>query len=111
MAKTRYDLRRIRKIYPVRRRSPLFIDTAGDLEGFKIVFSGSDEAAGTKTKTEALTRTFTSAPVVVVSVESDDVNVYVSAITGSPSAGYVVEVTVSHAFEGTVHGFAGNPSS
>ena len=106
MAKTRYDLRRIRKIYPVRRRSPLFIDTSGDLEGFKIDFNGT-----LLTKTFDLTRSYDSAPVVVVSVESDNVNVYVSGITGSPSAGYTVEVTVSHVFTGTVHGFAGNPST
>ena len=106
MAKTKYDLRRIRKIYPTRRRSPLFIDTSGDLEGFKIAFTGSQ-----LTKTFALTEAYTSAPVVVVSVENDNVNVYVSAITGSPSAGFTVEVTVSHLFTGTVHGFAGEPST
>ena len=106
MAKTRYDLRRIRKIYPVRRRSPLFIDTTGDLEPFKIVFDGT-----TTTMTKTLTRSYSTAPVVVISVENDNVNVYVSNITGSPAAGYTVEVTASHLFTGTVHGFADDPAN
>ena len=105
MAKTRYDLRRIRKIYPVRRRSPLFIDTASDLEAFKIDFDGTSLYGEYN-----LTESYSTAPVVVVSAELDNVNVFVHEISGSPSAGYTVKVTVSHLFTGRVHGFSLNPS-
>tara|TARA_Y100001938_G_C8039238_1_gene405200 strand:+ start:428 stop:745 length:318 start_codon:yes stop_codon:yes gene_type:complete len=105
MPKSRYDLRRIRKIYPVKRRSPLFANTGGDLEEFKIPFNNS------QSETYDLTEAYNTAPVVVVSVQGDDVNVYVANITGSPSAGFTIEVKTSHNFTGTVHGFAGDPST
>ena len=89
----------------MRRRSPLFIDTASDLEAFKIEFDGTST-----TGEYTLQESYSTAPVVVVSAELDDVNVFVHEIAGSPSAGYTVKVTVSHLFTGKVHGFSLNPS-
>jgi len=106
MPKTRYDLRRIRKIYPVKRRSPLFVDTDSELEAFIIPFDGSALIGQ-----HVLQRAYATAPVVVVSAEDDDVNVYVHEIAGTPASGYTVKVTVSHLFVGNVHGFSIAPSS
>ena len=107
MPKSKYDLRRIRKIYPVRRRTPLIIDTSGDAEAFKVEFTPSDGLS----KNYVLQQSYSSAPVVVISVENDNVNVYVSTISGSSSAGWTITITTSHAFTGTVHGLANEVSS
>ena len=102
MPKSKYDLRRIRKIYPVRRRTPLIIDTSGDAEAFKVEFTPSDGLS----KNYVLQQSYSSAPVVVISVENDNVNVYVSS-----SAGWTITITTSHTFTGTVHGLANEVSS
>ena len=112
MPKSRYDLRRIRKIYPVKRRSPLWIDTNSEIEAFKLLFkTDTTHAYGVLEREYTTTRQYNSAPVVVITSELDDVNVHVSSITGSAGASWVIKVTVSHLIDGYVHGIIAAPTS
>ena len=89
-AKTTYDLRRIRKIYPNRRRSPLYVDTNSDVEAFAIEFTNS------LSETYSLTRAYSSAPSVIVTAHQDNVNAYVSSVSEVSSGEYEITVTISH---------------
>jgi hypothetical protein len=112
MPKSKYDLRRIRKIYPVKRRSPLWIDTNSELEGFKLEFkTDTTHAFGVLARTYVTTRTYTSAPVVVITSELDDVNAYVSNMTGTSGGTWTIQVTISHLIDGFVNGIIAKPST
>lgn len=89
-AKTTYDLRRIRKIYPNRRRSPLYVDTNSDVEAFAIEFTSN------LTEVYPLTRSYDTAPAVIVTAHQDNVNAYVSSISEVSSGQYEISVTISH---------------
>ena len=88
----------------------MWIDTSAEVEAFTITYDTSDTS---HSKTKLLARAYSSAPVVVVSAENDNVNVYVSSISES-SGEYTVEVTISSlpmAGTITVHGHAAEAQS
>ena len=86
------DLNRFKKIYPLMRRSPRFIDTSSDVEAFTVEFT---QAEGVLTKDHTLQRGYPSVPADAVSVQNANVNAFVSAITESNGL-YVVSIVISH---------------
>lgn len=102
----RMDLNRFKKIYPLMRRSPRFIDTSAEVEAFTVQFTDSDV---TLEKDYTLQRAYPSAPAVVISVENDNMNTYVKTIA-EVNGEYVVTIVISHLPAAntpvTIHGHA-----
>ena len=98
MPKTTYDLRRIRKIYPNKRRSPLYINTNSDVETFAIQweYGNSNPIHTNKSRDVTLTTSYNTPPAVIVTAHQDNVNAYVSSITEISSGEYTITVTISH---------------
>ena len=96
----RRDYNRFRKIYRYIRRKPSIQEDAADVivESTRIVFTNTSSA------TQALTKSFTSAPYVTATAfdsegnESANVNVFITAVSTSS-----VTVQTSAPFTGEVH--------
>lgn len=95
MATKRYDLNRHRKIYPLIRRKPVYLDIgAGDseVEANVIIYNNSES------ETYTFINTYDKLPVCIVSPEDENVNLYISAISTTS-----VTINASAPFTGKVH--------
>ena len=73
--KKKYDLSRNRKIYPLVRRKPKFLNISS-VESARILYN-NDEFS----KTFTFKVPYTTSPVCVGTAESDNVNVYITSVT------------------------------
>ena len=90
----RYDANRRRKTYPYIRRVPVYKyegDSQVIIETASVVFTATDEV------THTFTSAFTAVPTVTLTAKSDNVNVYISAITTTS-----ITINASAEFTGTV---------
>lgn len=90
----RIDKNRRRKTYPFIRRVPVYsyeLDEPMIIETASVTFSATDEV------TYTFTEPFTAAPHVTLTAKSDNVNIYISAVSASS-----VTINASAAFTGSV---------
>ena len=78
MSRKIYDLSRLRKTYPLRRRRPVYAEI-DDSHMESIVLSVSENTAFPYTYT--FENTFTAIPVCIATAQSQNVNVFISALT------------------------------
>ena len=97
MARTRIDLNRFKKIYPLQRKSPVYFQSNDDeVESFSI-----QATAGSATK--QLDRPYTT-PIVVATAADQNVNVWVSNISVQQDGTTTVTISASdNQFAGMVH--------
>ena len=98
MARTRIDLNRFKKVYPLMRRSPHYFTQSVEAYGFTVTFN--DENIKTIETTD-----FNSPVVVITGVGSEaNVNIWVHQLTKDPSTGvWSVQIRSSANFTGDVH--------
>ena len=96
MAKTQYDLNRIRKIYPQKRKHPRWFNQTNEIQTFVLQFSGETELT-------QIIGAFT-APVVVITGAATDanVNLWVKSIYSSNGVWSTI-IAASSAYTGDVH--------
>ena len=97
MAKNSYDMNRQRKLYPLRRKTPVIF--SADVAAITIDFTVSDSS-----KTVPILGTlFNALPAVTISA-TDNVNVWISAVTHDVvTKRATVTVKTSALFVGSVH--------
>lgn len=78
MSRKIYDLSRLRKTYPLRRRRPVYAEV-DDSHMESIVLSVSENTAFPYTYT--FENVFTAIPVCIATAQSQNVNVFISALT------------------------------
>jgi hypothetical protein len=78
MSRKIYDLSRLRKTYPLRRRRPVYAEV-DDSHMESIILSVSENTAFPYTYT--FENTFTAIPVCIATAQSQNVNVFISALT------------------------------
>ena len=98
MARSRIDLNRFKKIYPLQRKSPHWFYQNIDAHGFSVTFNNSSH--------EEVITVDVNTPIVTISPEGTNanVNVWVHQIVRSSGSGSPWKVTVksSAPFTGTV---------
>lgn len=78
MSRKIYDLSRLRKTYPLRRRRPVYAEV-DDSHMESIILSVSENTAFPYIYT--FENTFTAIPVCIATAQSQNVNVFISALT------------------------------
>ena len=98
MARSRIDLNRFKKIYPLQRKSPHWYYQTVNAHGFSVNFNNSSH--------EEVITVDVNTPIVTISPEgtSANVNVWVDQIIRSGGSGSPWKITIrsSSAFTGTV---------
>ena len=98
MQKRRLDLNRFKKIYPLQRRSPYWYEKTNELNAYVVEFSNSAQ--------ETVVTVDVTTPIVTLTPENDNVQVWVNSIdrqNSDPSKPWVVTIKASSAFTGKVH--------
>ena len=98
MARTRIDLNRFKKVYPLQRKSPRWYTQNIESFGYTLSFTSEDR--------KSIETTDVNSPVVVITGVGPDVNVniWVAELIVNPTTGvWTVIVEASSAFTGDVH--------
>jgi hypothetical protein len=98
MARTRIDLNRFKKVYPLMRRSPHWYTQNVEAHGFSVSFVDEND--------KTVETTDVNSPVVVITGVGSNVNVniWVHQLTRNSSTGvWSVRIKSSAAFTGDVH--------
>ena len=75
MSRKSYDLNRFRKVYPLLRRKPEFLNISS-VETARLSYSGNEYS-----KTFMFKESYTTSPACVATAENDNVNVYITSIS------------------------------
>ena len=98
MARTRIDLNRFKKIYPLQRKSPRWYTQNIEAYGYTLTFSNESS--------KSIETTDVTSPIVVITGVGQNVNVnlWVHSLTVNAITGvWTVEIRSSAAFSGDVH--------
>jgi hypothetical protein len=93
----KFDINRMKKTYPLIRKKPKFVDftDAGEIAGVEVA---TLTFANSSSEIYPFTKNYVALPICVISAESDDVNVYISALALD-----TITVESSFPFTGKVH--------
>mgnify|MGYP003659235016 CR=1 FL=1 len=103
MAKTKIDLNRFKKVYPLQRKSPSNFNKSHEVYSALISFSNEQSESVVVERSGVIS----TAPIVTITAEDDNVNVWISGIARSiptdATSDWKVTVAASASWSGKVH--------
>jgi hypothetical protein len=103
MAKTRIDLNRFKKVYPLQRKSPSNFNKSHEVYSALINFLSEQSKSVVVERSGVIS----TAPIVTITPENDNVNVWISGIARSiptdATSDWKVTVVASTSWTGKVH--------